>query len=322
MKLCVLGAGAWGTAVATVLAKNGFEVALWCREEQTVECIKKNRVNNEFLPGIDLDKKITPISSLSEALKEAEWVLAAVPVKFFRLVLEQVKPYLSQNVKWVVLNKGIEQKTLLVPTQIIAAVLGEKTETVALVGPSFAKDLAEQQLTAVVAAGNQDQIVELQTYLQNDYFLIDQSEDKIGVQLCAALKNVITLGVGILDGAGYSDNTKALFLVKSLAEIKTLVVACGGKSETVDGFAGIGDLVLTALGKCSRNLALGKKIGEGQSLQTILSESLTVAEGINTTCSVQKLIEQKKLDLPLFTAIFKMIKKGSSIQEFLKTLSV
>lgn len=320
MKLCVLGAGAWGTAVATVLAKNGHEVALWCREPEVVAAIKTKRCNELFLPDVPLSEAIVPVNDLAIALKNVEYIFAAVPVKYFRSVVEQVKVIASDKVQWIILNKGIEQGTLLVPSQIVHQVMGQNASIVALVGPSFAKDLAAEKLTAVTAAGNKEAVAQVQKLLANDYFLVDSSEDVIGVQLCAALKNVITIAVGCLDGAGYTDNTKALFLVKSLAEMRELVVACGGQSQTVDGFAGIGDLVLTALGQHSRNLAFGRRLGKGESVQTIQGETHTVAEGANTVVSVWQLIEQKKLDLPLLTGVYQMVQKGLSIKEFLKTL--
>jgi glycerol-3-phosphate dehydrogenase (NAD(P)+) len=320
MKLCILGSGAWGTAVATVLAQNGSEVALWCRESEVVQDIKTTRINKQFLPDVKLNEEIVAVSSLSDALDGAELIFAAVPVKFFRSVLEQVKPCLPSGARWVVLNKGIEQETLLLPSQIVHAVLGDQIQTVALVGPSFAKDLAQKQLTAVEGAGPENLVQEVQELLQNNYFRVEPSQDVVGVQLCAALKNVITLAVGMLDGAGYTDNTKALFLVRSLAEMKELVVACGGQSQTVDGFAGIGDLVLTALGQHSRNLAVGKRLGQGESLQAVLESDATVAEGINTTTSIEQLIEQKKLELPLLTGIYQMVKKGLPVKKFIENL--
>lgn len=321
MNFCILGAGAWGTALATVLANNNFEVRLWCREQEVVETIRTTRVNELFLPGILLDEKIIPTNCLNEAVEQAEWIFAAVPVKFFRAVVEQIKPFLKQDQKWVILNKGMEQGTLLLPSQILDEVLGKEVPKVALVGPSFAKDLAQKQLTAVTAASSQNDLSKaIQEFLQNDYFMVDQSEDVVGVQLCAALKNVITLGVGILDGAGYTDNTKAFFLVKSLAEIRQVVVSCGGLSQTVDGFAGIGDLVLTALGKHSRNLAVGKRLGKSESLEAILADSSSVVEGINTTTSVQQLITKKNLELPLFEGIYQVVHKGLPVNEFILSL--
>lgn len=320
MKICILGSGAWGTAVATVFAKNGHTVALWCREPEVVATIKTTGINQEFLPDVILPKQIVPIDSLQEAIGDAELIFAAVPVKFFSAVLEQVKGCEDLNAQWVILNKGIEQGTLMLPSQMVHSVLEKEVPIAALVGPSFAKDLAAGQLTAVQAAGPDELVKKVKALLENDYFKIESSSDVIGVQLCAALKNVITIAVGMLDGAGYTDNTKALFLVKSLEEMKSLVVACGGQSQTVDGFAGIGDLVLTALGQHSRNLAVGKRLGAGEKLQAILESSVTIAEGINTTASINQLIEKKNLELPLLTGIYQMVYKELSVKAFLNTL--
>lgn len=321
MKVTVLGAGAWGTAIATVLAYNEHEVSLWCRELEVVDAIKTTRINKQFLPDVSLNKLVVPTNSLEEALSESAWIFAAVPVKFFREVLVQAKPYIVQESRWVILNKGIEQKTLLVPSQILEQVAPVALTKLALVGPSFAFDLAHKQVTGVLAAGDDMSFVsELQSLLHTPYFTTDSSDDIYGAQLCSALKNVVALGVGMLDGAGYTDNTKALFLVKSLAQAKKLVVACGGKAETVDGLAGLGDLILTALGRHSRNVAAGRRLARGSSVETITSSTSSVAEGITTAASLHQFILQKKLSLPLLSGVHEVIEKDLTLDIFIKRL--
>lgn len=320
-KITILGSGAWGTAVATVLAHNGYKVTLWCYEKEVAQTIKTAGHNQQYLPDIDL-KNIVPTHCLKEALQESEYVFCAIPVKFFRTILQDIKP-LVKSQKWVLLNKGIEQETLLLPSQILDEVLQKEVPKVVVSGPSFAKDVGAKQLTGVVAAGRDTILVsKVVTILANEYFLVQQSDDLLGVQLCAALKNVVTVGIGFLDGAGFLDNTKALFFTKSLQEIKQLVVRCGGSQETVDGLAGVGDLVLTAFGKLSRNLAVGRQLGQGHKLNEILAKTKCVPEGVNTIVSVYQLIQKEGLKLPLLDSVYGVVKEEAGIEEFLKILTI
>lgn len=320
-KVAVLGSGAWGTAIASVLAHNGHTVHLWAYEEEVVTSIKKEAVNSLFLPDITLSKTIIPTTKMTEALEGAEWVFEAIPVKYMRQVLQTVKPYYSAKQRWVVLSKGIEQNTLLLPTQVVEDVFGQKVISAALVGPSFAHDVAAKQLTGIVIASDnallKDDILEV---VQNKYMVLFPSTDIVGVQLCAALKNVITVGVGILEGAGYSDTTKTFFLVQALQEMKSFVVGCGGNSDTVDGLAGIGDVMLTALGKYSKNLAAGRKLGSGQAAKVFGGHNV-MPEGFNTLESVGQLIEKNNLHLPLFKALRSIVKGEKNLNVLLDLLS-
>jgi glycerol-3-phosphate dehydrogenase (NAD(P)+) len=321
-KVAVIGAGAWGTAVATVLAHNNYVVSLWTHEQDVVTSIKQDCINTLYLPNVKLSENIQPTTDLKEAFDGAQWIFEAVPVKYMRSVLETLKPHYNDQQRWVVLSKGIEQDTLLLPSQILDDVFETSVESVVLVGPSFATDVVAQQLTGVtVASKNKELVSELQSFMTTDYFVLFPSEDILGVQLCAALKNAITLGVGILDGAGYTDNTKTFFLVKSLQEMRQLVVACGGESQTVDGFAGIGDLVLTALGKQSRNLAAGKRLGAGESQEAINASQRCVPESFNTVASIVQLIETENLHLPLLKSLGMVAQGKENYKVILESLT-
>jgi len=321
MNICVVGAGAWGTAVSTLLAHNGHQVRLWSHEESVTETITKTGSNTDYLPNVTLPKTIVATSSFKEALVDVEWVFEAVPVQFLRSVLEEAKPFITTKHKWVVLSKGIEQDTLALPGDIIKQVIGTNTQYAVLAGPSFAKDLSEKQPTGVsLASQNNGLVQELTAILENDYFSVAPSNDVIGVQLCAALKNVVAFGVGILEGAGYTDNTKALFLVKSLEQIGTLVTACGGNAQTVNGFAGVGDLLLTACGNLSRNLSVGKRFGKGQTIASITKESKTVPESINSVVSVFQLLQENNIKLSVFEGIYKVVQGKQTIDQYIHTL--
>lgn len=319
-KIAVLGGGAWGTAIATVLAHNNYSVCLWAHEQAVVESIQQDGINSLYLPGVTLSPKIKPTNNLEEALDGVQWIFEAVPVKYMRSVIEMVKPYYNDKQRWVVLSKGIEQDTLLLPSQILDDVFKASVQSVVLMGPSFAVDVIAQQLTGVSIGSKDTQLMsDLQALMTTDYFFLFPSQDSVGIQLCAALKNAITLGMGILDGAGYTDNTKTFFLVKSLQEMRKLVFACGGESQTVDGFAGIGDLVLTALGKHSKNLAAGKKLGAGASQESIRAEQKCVPESFNTVVSLVHLIEQNNLHLPLLKSL-DLIVQGKKDSKSILTL--
>ncbi len=321
-KVAVLGSGAWGTAIATVLAHNGHTVHLWAYEEEVVDTIKKESVNRLYLPDVKLNKNIIPTTKAAEALEGVEWIFEAVPVKYMRQVLQTVKPHYKESQRWIVLSKGIEQHTLLLPTQVLDDVFGKKVTSAALVGPSFAHDVAAKQLTGIMIASSNAQLkADALVLVQNSYMVLFPSTDLVGVQLCAALKNVITVGVGILEGAGYSDTTKTFFLMRALQEMRSLVVGCGGKADTVDGLAGIGDVILTALGKHSKNLSAGRKLGSGQTAKQLFSGTHVMPEGFNTLESVGQLIEKNNLHLPLLKSLGLVVKGEKNLNKLLELLA-
>lgn len=319
--ICVLGEGAWGTAVAALLADNGHAVKLWCYEESNAQTIARTRINERYLPGHILSERITPTTSLNDAVCGSQWVFEAIPVQYLRSVIQKAAPCFTDEQIWVVLSKGIEQDTLLLPTQIIDDVCGNAHKKAVFAGPSFAADLANKQVTAVsVAATDCDVAYALQALLANDYFKPFFNTDLIGVQVGGAVKNVITLGVGILEGAGYTDNTKAFLVTRGLSEMSEITKALGGKQETIYGLSGVGDLMLTALGKLSRNLAVGKRLGKGDALQTILDELGHVPEGINTVQTMHQLAATKKLQLPICTAVYEIIFAGKKVDHLIAAL--
>lgn len=318
--ITIIGDGAWGTAVATLLAENNHTVLLWCHDKRVMEAIEKTQFNAHYLPGIELSKSIIPVTDLNEAIAQSSWIFEAIPVKFLRSVVTQIDPAIAQK-PWVILSKGIEKDTLLFPMDIITEVIGSSCLKAVLFGPSFAQELAQKQITAViVAAENIEFGREVQSILANNYFRPYLSCDVMGVQIGGALKNVIALAVGMLSGAGYGDNTKTFVLTRGLQEIVLLAVACGAKKETIYGLSGIGDLVLTALGKLSRNTMVGQKLGQGKNLEDILQETGAIPESINTLESVHQLITKKRLNLPILTGIYDVVFKGVLLHDFMQNL--
>ena len=320
-KVSILGAGAWGTAVACLLADNGYQVIVWCHEPAVADAINSTRINERYLPGVKLLPLIQATADLQEAIAHAQWIFEAVPVKFLRSVLEQAKPFYTSSQKWVIMSKGIEQNTLMLPTQILDDVFKADVHKAIFSGPSFAADLAQKQITGVtIAAQSCDIGLELQSMLANSYFRPYISLDIIGVQAGGALKNIIAIGMGILKGAGYTDNAQAYLFTRGLHEIVQLTTMLGGKRETVYGLSGAGDLVLTAMGNLSRNMLLGQQLGAGKSLSAITAEWGTLPEGINTVQSIHQLAAKHSLDLPICNGLYELIFNNKPTESFLREL--
>lgn len=320
MNIAMLSEGAWGSSIALLLARNGHSVKIWCYQERVVSEINDTHENKSFLPNFPLPKNITATSSIAEAVRDVDWIFEAVPVQFLRESINQAKEHIKNSQKWVLLSKGIEQNSLQFPSQIVSDILGN-VQCGVLAGPSFARDVAEKKITAVtVAAADCDFANEIQKLVANDYFRPYLSNDIVGVQVGAALKNVITLGIGMLEGAGYTDNTKAFILTRGLHEMAQLAQKVGGRQETVYGLSGVGDLVLTGFGSLSKNLKVGRLLGEGKSLDAILQETGFIPEGINTVQSVHQLLEKNKIALPICNGIYEVIFNGVPLKDKIKEL--
>jgi glycerol-3-phosphate dehydrogenase (NAD(P)+) len=321
-KVAVLGEGAWGSAVATLLAENGHTVALWCHNAELATIIAKTGKNDRYLPGITLDtNRIKPTSSINEAVCGVTWVFEAIPVKYLRSVVQEAHHCFSHEQTWVILSKGIEQETLLLPSQIVDDVFGESVNKAVISGPSFAYDLAQKMVTGVtIAAIDCASGLALQKLLANSYFRPYVTLDVLGTQVGGAVKNVIALGVGMLDGAGFTDNAQAFLLTRGLHEMVELAHVLGGKTETLYGLSGVGDMVLTSMGGRSRNLEVGRRLGKGHTLETILRETGYIPEGINTVVSVAQLIERHNLNLPICRGVHQVIFGGWTPQQLLENL--
>jgi len=321
--ITVLGAGAFGTSVAQLLADNGYQVKLWSYESQVVQDITKSCENKKYLDGVKLSSNIKPTSDLREALEGSKFVFEAIPVKFLRNILNQIKDFLSHEQILVVLSKGIEQETLLLPTQIIDDIFGKKLQKTVMAGPNFAKKKKKKCCTATVVCSQEKNITqELQKILTNDYFKTYPSDDIVGVQVGGAIKNVICLTAGFVHGSCFSQNSLAFLLTLGLEEMAKLSVCLGGKKDTVYGLAGFGDLVLSATGSLSRNLNAGKLIGQGKKVQDLQKEFGTLPEGINTVTSIYNLIKKCNLDLPICIGTYEVVFEGKSVKDFLKQIFV
>lgn len=321
-KVAILGAGAWGTAIATVLAHNGHDVILWCFECDVVNTINKVKFNDRYLPSIPLPGSITATNDLGHALTGVDIIFEATPVSFLRSILLKAKPYVPPTIPWVVLSKGIENETLMVPSAIIQDVFGLTTKVVVVAGPTFARELAKKSFSAALVASEnialRDEVFAL---LSNNYFLLHLSNDPIGVQIGGAVKNVVALAVGIARGAKQTENTIAYFLTAGLAELAKIMEMFGGKKETAMSLAGIGDLVLTSMGTLSKNLHIGTMIGKGMSLKEIAAQpKMILPEGVNTIKSLDELAAKKGISLPLCRGTYECIFEGKPFEVMLEHL--
>src|SRR5438128_3312055 len=289
-RIAIIGAGAGGTGLAVVLGRRGgHRVQLWAHEKEVRESISSHRVNELFLPGQAIPESVSPTDSLQEALREAEIVASVIPSQHCRHLFQQMRPYLNPGMLFVSATKGLEEKTLLRMTEVISEVIasenGFTSRIAALSGPSFAKEVARGDPTAITAASQDAELAEtVQREFSDTRFRVYTIDDVAGVELGGSLKNVIAIAAGVCDGLGLGHNSVAALITRGLAEMTRLVVACGGKRETMSGLAGLGDLVLTCTGGLSRNRTVGVELGRGRKLSDIIAGMHgIVAEGVFTT---------------------------------------
>lgn len=304
----LLGEGAWGTAVATLLAERGHRVLLWCYDHEVADQIKIKRVNEKFFPGVRLASTIIPVTDFKEIGEKTDLIFEAIPVRYFRDVLLSARAQITRSHRWVLLSKGIETDSLLFPSQVLDEVLGFSPQKALVSGPSFACELATKQPTCVVVASDHEALIqEVQSLITTSWFFVQGTDDVMGVQVIAALKNVVALGIGIADGAGFGDNTRAFLFTKALQQATKLVTVLGGRESTVYGLAGVGDMVMTSYGASSKNRACGKEIGKGASLESLFPSGVGAPEGITSCRVVHNLAQIKDLDLAFFQRVYEIV---------------
>ena len=326
-KIAVIGAGAWGTALAHLLANRGRKVTIWAFEPETAAEINAKHLNSVFLPGVNLNPDLRAEIKMSKAVAGAEMVLMVTPSHVLRTAAEELAPHLAPGVIMVDASKGIEQGTLLTMTGVLAEVLfrtqGPDVEDrlAVLSGPSFAKEAARDHPTAVTVASRRVETAEaVQRACSGGAFRIYTASDVIGVELGGAMKNVMAIAAGICAGLGLGANSMAALITRGLAEISRLGTAMGADQLTFMGLAGMGDLVLTCTSPQSRNYTVGHRLGQGESMDRILAGSRTVAEGIKTTKAAYNLAKSKGVELPICAEVYRMIYQGANPKESLGRL--
>ena len=319
----VVGAGSWGTALANLLAEKGYPIDLWVFEQEICQQIVESRENGVFLPGIHLSDNLRPSTDLAKVVRGKGLVLIVVPSHVMRVVAGQMAPDLEPEAIVVSASKGIENETLLTMSGVLKEAAADLSDDrlAVLSGPSFAKEVAMGVPTVVTVASKQETCAKMvQRVFATTAFRVYTNEDIMGVELGGAVKNVIAIAAGIVDGLGLGLNTRAALITRGQTEIRRLGLALGANPRTFTGLAGIGDLVLTCTGDLSRNHMVGQKIGQGQTLSQVLAEMRMVAEGVKTARSVHNLAKRLGVEMPISDAVYQVLHEDLSPKDALHQL--
>lgn len=319
MKIAIVGAGSWGTALAIVLAPRFERIRLWAHETDLVDRMASSRVNDVFLPGFELPSNVDPVSDFKAALEDASIVIGVMPSRFARSVYSAMRPYVTGEMRFVSATKGVENGSLQRMSQVAREVIGK--EFAVLSGPTFAREVARGEPTAlVISSDDQDLAVFIQREFSGPSFRLYTNDDPAGVEIGAALKNTIAIGAGICQGLGLGNNSIAALITRGLAEITRLAVALGGRPRTLAGLAGLGDLVLTCTGDLSRNRTVGIELAKGRKLTEIVSSMTMIAEGVETTYAAVDLARKYNADLPITQQMDAILRGGRSPREAIRDL--
>lgn len=317
----VLGAGSWGTALAVHLSRIGHDVRLWARDRALVEDIRGRRANAVYLPDVDLPDSVSVTDALDEALDGTPLVVIAIPSHGCRAVVRVAAPLVARGATVVSATKGLESDSLLRMSEVIGQELGSSHEVVVLSGPSFAREVARELPTAVLAASRSPHaMTTVQAEFRGPYFRLYGSDDVVGVEIGAALKNVIAIAAGVVEGVGLGHNALAGLITRGLAEVTRLACAAGGKRETLAGLSGLGDLVLTCTGDLSRNRHVGMELARGRALHEVLAGMRMIAEGVRTTGAALALGARYGVELPIATQMSEVLAGRVDVRSALDAL--
>ncbi|MCR5625532.1 MAG: NAD(P)H-dependent glycerol-3-phosphate dehydrogenase [Lachnospiraceae bacterium] len=320
MKVTFLGAGSWGTALAIMLAKNNHNVILWSAVRSEIDMLARYREHKDRLPGVKLPDSIIVTTDIAFAVERPDLIVFSVASPYVRTTAEAISRYVRFDQKIVNVAKGIEDETLYTLVDIISETIPQAKVCV-LSGPSHAEEVSIGMPTTVVVGAKEKETADyVQDIFMNDRFRVYTSPDVIGIELGGAIKNVIALAAGIIDGLGYQDNTKAALITRGMTEISRLGVAMGGKLETFCGLSGIGDLIVTCTSNHSRNHNAGYLIGKGKTTEEALAEVNQVVEGVNSAKAALKLSQKYNVSMPIVEAINEVLFEGKTAQEALEEL--
>ena len=322
--IAVIGAGAWGTSLAIVLGRKGtHRVRLWAHEVEVVESISRKRVNEKFLAGHLIPEPVVVSSDLEEVVQGVGILVSVMPSQHCRALFERMRPLLPPQTLVISATKGLEEGSLLRMSEVIRLVLKRESAAIgALSGPSFAQEVARGDPTALAIASQDANLLRtVQQEFSDPRFRVYTNSDVVGVELGGALKNIIAIAAGICDGLGLGHNSVAALITRGLAEMTRLVVACGGRADTMAGLAGLGDLVLTCTGGLSRNRSVGAELGRGKKLPDIISNMHgMVAEGVFTTTAAVGLAQARKVEMPITQQMYAILHDGKSPREAIEQL--
>ncbi len=322
MNVAVIGAGSWGTALAQVAAANGHDVRLWARRPEVAEAVNSAHRNPDYLKDADLSPRIWATPSVEEALVGADAVISVTPSKYVRATAEQLAPVAPASMPIVVCSKGVEVGTGLVPTQVFEELLGNPQRIAALSGPNHAEEIVHGVAAGTVVASESAETAEFfQKLLASETFRVYTSDDVIGVELCAAFKNVIAIAVGVAYGLGYGDNTAAMLMTRGQAEMSRLVAAAGGNPMTCMGLAGTGDLIATCMSRHSRNRMFGEALAAGETLEAYETRRHMVVEGAQACRTLDALSKKYQVELPITDVVRSMVWEGAAPREVADSLA-
>lgn len=325
-KIAVLGAGSWGSVLANLLVGNNEEVMLWSRDSEQVVTMNRWHINPQYMKDFKYSPDLKATDDMEEAVRDAEYILMVIPTKGLREVagnLNKILVKLDQKPLLIHATKGLEQETYKRPSQMLAEEIDEdhRQDIVVLSGPSHAEDVAIQDMTAVTAAcANLTAAERVQKLFSNNFFRVYTNDDVIGAEFGGALKNIIAIGTGALQGLGYKDNARAALITRGLAEIRRLGVAFGANPFTFIGLSGVGDLVVTATSKNSRNWRAGYQLGQGRPLEDVISNMGMVIEGIYTAKAAYELAQKRNVKMPITEALYRVLYEGEDIETAITNL--
>jgi glycerol-3-phosphate dehydrogenase (NAD(P)+) len=321
-RLAVIGGGAWGTALAIVLAPRFERVRLWVYESDVAGIMQSQRRNETYLPGFEIPDNVLVTDDLSNAVEDAAVVVSVMPSHHVRRVYGQMLPFLTESMTFVSATKGLEVGTILRMSEVIRSIAPTVSlQVAALSGPTFAKEVARGDPTALVVASSDDDLNRrIQEAFSGPTFRVYTSPDTIGVEIGGSIKNVIAIGSGVIHGLGLGHNVTAALITRGLAEMTRLAVAMGGRAQTLAGLAGLGDLVLTCTGELSRNRMVGVELARGRKLDEIVGSMNMVAEGIKTTGAAVELARRFGVEMPITEQMYQMLYHGLSPREAIRRL--
>jgi len=318
-QVAVIGCGAWGTTLSILLTQATHSVRLWSYEKELVPEMQELRENKKYLPGFQLPQQIEVTHDLGAALLSAELVIFAVPSQYIGSVVKECRGKLPKGALLLSASKGIDEKTLKRPSEVIEEAL--KIKPAVLSGPNLAHEIAQGMPAAsVVASINPEVALQIQEILMLERFRVYTSRDPIGVEFGGALKNIVAIAAGAVDGLGFGDNTKSALIIRGIKEMSHLGVSLGAKAETFSGLSGMGDLITTCSSGLSRNHRVGFELAKGKKLEEILSSKQSVAEGVRTSKAAKKLSEKYKVEMPITTEVYEVLFKGKDVYQAMLAL--
>lgn len=324
MRISVIGAGGWGTAISKLLSENGHDVLLWIREMELFQEVIRHRTNSIYLPGVPIPDAVKATTDMSEAMHNTELVILAVPSNYMRSIVHKISSYMPKNVRILSLAKGVEEETTKRMSSMILEELNDLTSEdylAVLSGPNHAEEVGRKIPSATVVSSRSHEFMSiLQKTIMCSYFRVYSNPDIVGVEICGATKNVIALAAGMSDGIGFGDNTKATLITRGLSEMTRLGLALGANPLTFMGLAGMGDLVATCFSRHSRNRMFGERIAKGESLTQIENSTPMIAEGVRTARALKLMSAQLNIELPITNTVYGILYEGKSVWSCVKEL--